>query len=253
VIGTSCNVPVAPQGPFSRGIVGEPQKVWLLYEGRYYTLIFHPSLSSSSSSSSSRVSACLPAGSVRLAVTVVQVCQPPVAGILIGPHRFVPDEFNALIRSSSSGCDGIVDQDNAVHDPNNPQAYLPAYDSGDHPHPNHAGYQAIANAVNLGLFETTTDTGGGYDLGWTSAAQWFRYTVNVASAGAYTVSFRVAALGAVTDAFHISIRKITFLSLESPAISQTHLWRSSFDDGQFQPGFWNVARCIKLHHFGPSA
>ena len=41
--------------------------------------------------------------------------------------------------------------------------------------------------------ETTSDTGGGYDLGWTSAGQWFRYTVNAASAGTYTVSFRVAA------------------------------------------------------------
>jgi hypothetical protein len=30
--------------------------------------------------------------------------------------------------------------------------YLPAYDSGDHLHPNNAGYQAIGNAVNLGLF-----------------------------------------------------------------------------------------------------
>ena len=52
--------------------------------------------------------------------------------------------------------------------------------------------------------ETTTDTGGGYDLGWTATGQWFRYTVNVASAGSYTVSFRVAAPNAVTDAFHLS-------------------------------------------------
>ena len=51
--------------------------------------------------------------------------------------------------------------------------------------------------------ETTSDTGGGYDLGWTSGGQWFRYTVNVATAGAYTVSFRVAAPSAVTDAFHL--------------------------------------------------
>jgi hypothetical protein len=36
--------------------------------------------------------------------------------------------------------------------------------------------------------ETTSDTGGGYDLGWTASGQWFRYTVNAASAGTYTVS-----------------------------------------------------------------
>ena len=52
--------------------------------------------------------------------------------------------------------------------------------------------------------EATSDTGGGYDLGWTSSGQWFRYTVNAASAGTYTVSFRVAAPSAVTDALHLS-------------------------------------------------
>ena len=52
--------------------------------------------------------------------------------------------------------------------------------------------------------EATSDTGGGYDLGWTTGGQWFKYTVNAASAGTYTVSFRVAAPSAVTDALHLS-------------------------------------------------
>jgi Glycosyl hydrolase family 99/Carbohydrate binding module (family 6)/F5/8 type C domain/Abnormal spindle-like microcephaly-assoc'd, ASPM-SPD-2-Hydin len=52
--------------------------------------------------------------------------------------------------------------------------------------------------------ETCTDTGCGYDLGWTAAGQWFRYTINVASAGSYTVSFRVASPNGVSDAFHIA-------------------------------------------------
>jgi hypothetical protein len=30
---------------------------------------------------------------------------------------------------------------------------LPAYDSGDHLHPNDAGYQAMADAVDLSLFD----------------------------------------------------------------------------------------------------
>jgi hypothetical protein len=61
--------------------------------------------------------------------------------------------------------------------------------------------------------EATSDTGGGVDLGWTSGTQWFRYTVNVATAGTYTVSFRVAGgQGAVTDAFHISNASGTNLS-----------------------------------------
>jgi hypothetical protein len=60
--------------------------------------------------------------------------------------------------------------------------------------------------------ETTSDAGGGYNLGWTGSGQWFRYTVNVATAGTYTVSFRVAAPTAVIDAFHLSNSSGTNLS-----------------------------------------
>ena len=60
--------------------------------------------------------------------------------------------------------------------------------------------------------ETTTDTGGGYDMGWTASGQWFKYTVNVASAGSYTVNFRVAAPSSVTDGFHLSNSSGTNLS-----------------------------------------
>jgi lysophospholipase L1-like esterase len=62
------------------------------------------------------------------------------------------EAYNAFVRGSGSGCDGVVDQDTATHDPSKPTWYLPAYDSGDHLHPNNAGDQAIGNAVNLGLF-----------------------------------------------------------------------------------------------------
>ncbi|HXL20166.1 MAG TPA: carbohydrate-binding protein, partial [Streptosporangiaceae bacterium] len=52
--------------------------------------------------------------------------------------------------------------------------------------------------------EACTDTGCGYDLGWTATGQWFRYTVNAASAGTYTVSLRLASPHGVTDALHIA-------------------------------------------------
>ena len=61
------------------------------------------------------------------------------------------EQINAFIRGADSGCDGVVDQDTATHDPANPTRYLPAYDAGDHLHPNEAGLQAIADAVGLGL------------------------------------------------------------------------------------------------------
>jgi lysophospholipase L1-like esterase len=60
--------------------------------------------------------------------------------------------INAFVRGTASGCDGVVDQDTATHDPANPTRYLPSLDAGDHLHPNEAGLQAIANAVNLNLF-----------------------------------------------------------------------------------------------------
>jgi len=76
--------------------------------------------------------------------------------------------------------------------------------------------------------EVTTDTGGGYDLGWTASGQWFRYTVNAATAGAYTVTFRVAAINAVTDAFHISNSSGSNLSgsVNVPATGGWQNWTS---------------------------
>jgi lysophospholipase L1-like esterase len=59
------------------------------------------------------------------------------------------EQINSFIRSQASGCDAIVDQDTATHDPAHPSRYLPAYDSGDHLHPNKAGLQAIADSVPL--------------------------------------------------------------------------------------------------------
>ncbi|HXP02422.1 MAG TPA: SGNH/GDSL hydrolase family protein [Luteibacter sp.] len=64
----------------------------------------------------------------------------------------VRGQINAFVRSADSGCDGVIDQDIATHDPAHPTRYLPAYDSGDHLHPNDAGHQAIANSVNLAFF-----------------------------------------------------------------------------------------------------
>jgi hypothetical protein len=50
---------------------------------------------------------------------------------------------------TSHAFDGVIDLAAAVADPANPAALLPAFDSGDHLHPNEAGCQAMADAVNL--------------------------------------------------------------------------------------------------------
>jgi lysophospholipase L1-like esterase len=58
---------------------------------------------------------------------------------------------NEWIRTNHT-LDGFVDFDKAVHDPQNPLRFAAQYDSGDHLHPKDAGYQAMANAINLALF-----------------------------------------------------------------------------------------------------
>jgi lysophospholipase L1-like esterase len=56
--------------------------------------------------------------------------------------------FNEWMRTSKE-YDGIVDFDQVMRDPSHPAKMLEKYDSGDHLHPNDAGYQAMASAFNL--------------------------------------------------------------------------------------------------------
>ena len=55
---------------------------------------------------------------------------------------------NTWIRTGGA-YDGIVDFDQVVRDPSDPARFRTAFDSGDHLHPNDAGYQAMANSISL--------------------------------------------------------------------------------------------------------
>jgi beta-glucanase (GH16 family) len=90
---------------------------------------------------------------------------------------------------------------------------------------NGTGNNYRSDGVDL---EATTDTGGGFNLGWTAASQWFKYTVNVATAGTFRVTFRVATINAVTDAFHISNSSGTNLTgnVNVPATGAWQTWTS---------------------------
>jgi len=46
-----------------------------------------------------------------------------------------------------------------MRDPSHPAKMLEKYDSGDHLHPNDAGYQAMANAFNLAFVKEGAATG----------------------------------------------------------------------------------------------
>ncbi|MFS8097015.1 SGNH/GDSL hydrolase family protein [Lentzea alba] len=55
---------------------------------------------------------------------------------------------NEFIRTAGI-FDGVIDMDAALRDPADPGMLRPAFDSGDHLHPNDAGYKAMAEAVDL--------------------------------------------------------------------------------------------------------
>lgn len=71
-------------------------------------------------------------------------------------HRTYRNSVNNWIRTSGR-FDAVIDLDAAVRDPADPNKLLAAYDSGDHLHLSVAGYQAMANAIDLALFKPTAD------------------------------------------------------------------------------------------------
>ena len=55
--------------------------------------------------------------------------------------------------------------------------------------------------------ETTSDIGGGWDIGWTRAGEWLTYTTNVTAAGTYTIDVRLACSG-VGGSFHVEVNGV---------------------------------------------
>jgi lysophospholipase L1-like esterase len=80
----------------------------------------------------------------------------PFAGVM-APYYSEAGEakrqaVNDFVRSNPDVA-GIIDFDAAVRDPANPLAIRADFDSGDHLHPNDAGYAAMADAIALDNFQ----------------------------------------------------------------------------------------------------
>ena len=70
--------------------------------------------------------------------------------------------------------------------------------------------------------ETTTDTGGGQNVGWIDTGDWMDYLVNVQTAGSYTVKYRVAATAATGQ---IQLRSGS-TTLATTAVPSTGGWQN---------------------------
>ena len=60
------------------------------------------------------------------------------------------------------------------------------------------------NAVDI---KATTDSGGGYHIGWTDAREWLNYTVKVGTSGTYAMDFRIASSG-TGGTFHVEVNGV---------------------------------------------
>jgi lysophospholipase L1-like esterase len=65
--------------------------------------------------------------------------------------------LNLFIRTGNA-FDAMVDFDKVIRDPNDPRQFIKAYNNTDRLHPNDAGYKAMADAIDLGMFAPKSQT-----------------------------------------------------------------------------------------------
>ena len=72
-------------------------------------------------------------------------------GFYTAENETTRNAINLWIRTSGA-YDGVIDFDVAVRDPSDPKRFWPIY-TDDGIHPNDAGNELMANAINLAMFE----------------------------------------------------------------------------------------------------
>ncbi|MGA3026886.1 MAG: SGNH/GDSL hydrolase family protein [Bryobacteraceae bacterium] len=75
-----------------------------------------------------------------------------ISGYYSGAKDATRQAVNKWIKNSGE-FDGVIDFDAVLRDPDHPSRLLSRFASEDHLHPNDAGYQAMADAINLALFQ----------------------------------------------------------------------------------------------------
>lgn len=121
--------------------------------------------------------------------------------------------------------------------------------------PSNSGGAYRSDGVDI---EVTTDSGGGYDVGWIASGEWLEYTVDVASSDTYYVEVRVASLSA-GGTLHIEIDGVdvtgamsfgatggwqSWTTVTSGGFSLSagqHILRIAMDSSSFNVNWVNVA------------
>jgi lysophospholipase L1-like esterase len=89
-------------------------------------------------------------------VKIIGATMTPCEGVIVPGYyseakNAIREAVNKWIRTSGA-FDGVIDFDAVLRDPKHPSRLLPRFASKDRLHPNDAGYQAMADAIDLALF-----------------------------------------------------------------------------------------------------
>lgn len=106
--------------------------------------------------------------------------------------------------------------------------------------------------------ENCSDTGGGYNTGWTEPGEWMEYTIDVPAAGNYTIEARIASY-ATGDAFHFEFDGVDKTgNISIPATGGWQTWTTVTATATLSAGtqvmrFVSVANDYNVNYFEISA
>ncbi len=168
----------------------------------------------------------------------------PDGNVITAPFAMTP--FNLLTNQAymqlPSLTDGIIQVEN--------------FDQGGEG----VAYHDVESA-NLGLaadrqpfgvdIQTTTDTGGGYNVGYTKAGEWLNYSMNVAVAGTYDLDVRVA-YSSAGGQFHFELDGVNITgTMTMPNTGGVQTWKTMTLKGIQLPAGQHVLRLV-MDKNGPS-
>ena len=118
-------------------------------------------------------------------------------------------------------------------------------------HDTTAGNAGSAYRTNSVDIKASTDAGGGYLVGWTTAGEWLNYTVNVMKAGTYAIDVRVASSGA-GGTFHIEVNGVNKTgTLTVPNTGGWQTWQTITKTGVALASGTQVIRVV-MESIGPT-